>query len=154
MSLPDSWTDKLFRKLSATYGQAFLRQYDGVPMEDVKTNWAHELACFQQNPQAIARGLELLPADRAPTVLQFRDLCKSSAPSEILRLPEPAGEPVAPEVVAATKAAFQRKDARGWRDWATVLRRRHESGEKLTRYQISAYRETLGIGQYATGELQ
>jgi hypothetical protein len=145
MPLPESWVDKLFRKLAATYGQSFQRQYDGVPIDDVKANWAIELACFQQNPQAIARGLDLLPADRAPTVLQFRDLCKSSATSEILRLPEPAGAPVAPEVVAATKAAFQRKDARGWKDWATALRRRHESGEKLTQFQIRAYRETLGI---------
>lgn len=145
MSLPDNWVEKLFRKLSATYGQSFLRQYDGVPIEDVKANWGHELACFQQNSAAISRGLELLPSDRAPTVLQFRDLCKSSAPNEPLTLSYAVGDPVSPDVVAATKAAFQRKDTQGWRDWATVLRRRHESGERLTRFQVSAYREALGI---------
>lgn len=145
MSLPESWVDKLFRKLAATYGQSFLRQYDGVPMDDVKANWAHELACFQQNPAAIARGIEYLPAERAPTVLQFRDLCKSQAPSERLQLPAPPSEPVSPEVIAATKAAFERKDERGWREWATALRRRHESGERLTQFQVHAYREALGI---------
>jgi hypothetical protein len=147
LSLPDSWIDKLFRKLSATYGQAFLRQYDGVPMDDVKANWAHELSCYQQTPQAISRGLDRLPSDRAPTVLQFRELCRGQAEHDRLALPAPPKEPVTPEVLAATKAAFQRKDERGWRDWAHALRRRHESGEKLTRFQVKAYRETLGIGQ-------
>lgn len=153
MPLPSAWVEKLFRKLSATYGQAFLRQYDGVPMDDVKANWAGELACYQQNPQAIARGLDRLPVDRAPTVLQFRELCRGQAEHETLALPAPPAAPVAPEVIAAVKDTFQRKDARGWREWAAVLRRRHEGGEKLTRYQISAYRETLGIGQ-SSGELQ
>jgi hypothetical protein len=147
MPLPESWVDKLFRKLAATYGQSFQRQYDGVPIDDVKANWAIELACFQQNPQAIARGLELLPTDRAPTVLQFRELCKSQASNEMLRLPAPPSEPVSPEVVAATKAAFQRKDARGWRDWATALKRRNESGEKLTRFQIDCYRSVIDGAQ-------
>lgn len=149
MSLHAGWVEKLFRKLSATYGQAFLRQYDGVPMEDVKANWGHELACFQQSPQAIARGLDRLPTDRAPTVLQFRELCRGQAEHDKLALPAPPSVPVAPEVVAATKAAFQRKDDRGWRDWAVALKRRHESGERLTRYQIHAYREALGIDAQA-----
>lgn len=145
MSLPANWVDRLFHKLSVTYGQGFMRQYDGVDPDDVKANWGIELACFQQNPEAIRRGLEHLPTDRAPTVLQFRDLCRSSAQSEALALPAPPKEPVAPEIIAATKAAFDRKDTRGWKDWAIALKRRHESGERLTRFQVQCYRESLGI---------
>ena len=146
MSLPANWTERLFAKLTVTYGQGFLRQYDGVDLEAVKANWGHELGCFQQNPQAIARGLEHLPADRAPTVLQFRELCKSQTEYTALALPAPApADPIAPEVIAATKAAFQRKDERGWKDWAHALKRRHESGEKLSRFQVQCYREALGI---------
>jgi hypothetical protein len=143
MPLPDSWVDKLFRKLSATYGQAFLRQYDGVPMEDVKANWGQELACFQQNPNAIGRGLELLPADRAPTVLQFRELCKSTAQSEHLALPAPTAAPVSPEVVAATKAAFKRSTAVGNKDWAYALKEREARGPGLTKFQRGAWRDAL-----------
>jgi hypothetical protein len=73
----------------------------------------------------------------------------SRAPDSAFGRPEalaaPEAGPVAPEVIAATKAAFQRKDERGWRDWAVALKRRHESGERLTRFQIHAYREALGI---------
>jgi hypothetical protein len=150
MSLPEHWVDKLFSKLSATYGQSFLRQYDGVDPADVKAEWGEVLSRFQQSPDAIRYGLDNLPPDRAPNPLQFRDLCRrapDAAFSKPEALPAPESTPVAPEVIAATKAAFERKDTRGWRDWAVALKRRHESGERLTRFQIRAYRETLGIGQ-------
>ena len=142
--LPADWVEKLFRKLSATYGQSFLRQYDGVPIEDVKVNWGVELGCFEGNGPAIARGLELLPADRAPTVLQFRDLCKTNTPSEFLALPAPTAPPVSPEVVAATKAAFKRTAATvGNRDWAHALKAREALGKGLTMFQRSAWRTAL-----------
>lgn len=151
MALPDSWADKLFRKLSATYGQAFLRQYDGVPMDDVKANWAHELGCFEANPTAIARGLELLPADRAPTVLQFRELCKTYAQSEALALPAPT-EPADPAVIAAARKALKPITNTGSKEWANVLKKRHELGDRLTRFQIQCYRTALGIVPQPAGE--
>src|SRR5450756_1093743 len=141
MSLPANWVERLFLKLSVTYGQGFLRQYDGVDLEAVKANWGFELACFQQNPQAIARGLELLPADRAPTVLQFRDLCKSNVQSEYLALPAPTAAPVSPEVVAATKAAFKRTTAVGNKDWARELKARESRGPGLTQFQKACWRD-------------
>ena len=149
MSLPEPWVDKLFGRLSATYGQAFLRQYDGIDAVEVKAEWARVLSAFQQSPDALRYGCDNLPSDKAPNALQFRDLCRrapdSAFPKRTPELPAPSSGPVAPEVIAATKAAFERKDARGWRDWAVALRRRHESGERLTRFQVSAYREALGI---------
>lgn len=144
MPLPDSWVDKLFRKLSATYGQAFLRQYDGVPMDDVKANWAQELGCFQQSPAAISRGIELLPADRAPTVLQFRELCRSHAQAEVLALPAPTA-PADPAVIARAREALKPITNTGNKQWAYALKARHESGEKLTRFQIECYRGAIGI---------
>lgn len=143
MSLPDSWVEKLHRKLSATYGQAFLRQYDGVPWADVKANWADELACFQKNPEFIRRGLDLLPPERAPTVLQFRDLCKSSPPSSFTALPAPTADPVSPEVVAATRAALKKTGGAGSRDWALVLKERESRGPGLSRFQRDAWRTAL-----------
>lgn len=145
MSLPANWVDKIFHKLSVTYGQGFMRQYDGVSPEDVKANWGQELACFQQTPTAIGRGLSLLPVDRAPTVLQFRELCRGSAQSENLALPAPPREPVAPEIVAATKAAFKATLAQTSKEWAHRLKERdlRSGGAGMTLFQRKAWREAL-----------
>lgn len=142
MSLPDSWVERIFRKLSATYGQAFLRQYDGVDLTDVKANWAHELAVFQQAPDAIAYGLERLPADRPPTVLAFRDLCRrpTERATSALRLPMPKPDPA---MARAIREAWKPVGVVGLRSWADRLRAREEAGETLTEIQRMAWRDAL-----------
>jgi hypothetical protein len=142
MSLPASWVDRLFAKLTVTYGQGFLRQYEGIPITDVKANWAEELAGFQQSPDSIRYGLTYLPPSKAPTVLEFRDLCRK-APASPLALVAPQGEPPAPEVVAATRDAFRALSQRGDKDWAYALREREGRGKGLTRFQRDAWREAL-----------
>jgi hypothetical protein len=143
MSLPSAWTERLFAKLAVTYGQSFLRQYDGVDIEAVKANWGQELGAFAQNPKAIARGLELLPADRAPTVLQFKALCKGQAEHDMLALPAPPSAPVSPEVLTAIKAAVKPTSV-GSKDWARALKEREARGPGLTLFQRKAWRTALG----------
>jgi hypothetical protein len=143
MSLPERWIDRLFDKLAVTYGQSFLRQYDGVPMDKVKANWATELACYQQNPQALARGLSQLPPDRAPTVLQFRELCKGPTEQQrLLQAPKP--EPVNPVVAAKVKEAFKGKSGTDPKGWARDLKELESRGNGLTPFQRAAWREALG----------
>lgn len=145
MSLPDAWVNRLFAKLSVTYGQGFLRQYDGVEIEAVKANWAEELSCFQQSPDSIRYGLEYLPPSKAPTVLEFRDLCRK-APAVTLALPAPS-EPADPAVIARAKTAFRALGTAGNRGWAEKLRERERLGKGLTRFQRDAWREVLGVEQ-------
>lgn len=150
MSLPQPWVDKLFAKLTLTYGEAFMRQYGGVPMEDVKANWSHELSGFQQMPDAIAYGLQNLPADRPPNVLQFRDACRR-APSKQLAL-EHSHQHADPEVIAQVRAVFAGwKGERDPKAWATKLQQRHARGERLTAHQVRCYREALGVDQPQEG---
>lgn len=90
MSLPDAWVDRIFEKLTLVYGHQFLSRWDGIPIADVKANWAEELSRFQQNPSALAYALDNLPAGKAPTVLEFRVLCNSPQaprPEKPLALP-------------------------------------------------------------------
>lgn len=90
MSLPDSWVDRIFTKLTNVYGHQFLSRWDGIDLVEVKADWAHELRGFAQNPGAIAYGLEHLPAGKAPTVIEFRAICNSPSaprPETPLQLP-------------------------------------------------------------------
>lgn len=89
--LPQHWVEKLFRKLSARYGKAFLVQYDGVALEDVMADWAEELGGFGARPEALAHAIAHLP-ERAPNVAQFRALCLG-APSPALALPPVPADP-------------------------------------------------------------
>lgn len=92
MSLPDPWVEKIFTKLSLVYGRAFLSQYEGMDLLAVKADWAHELAGFEQLPEAIAYGLKTLPADRPINVLQFRALCRKVPPPVFKALPAPKAD--------------------------------------------------------------
>lgn len=92
MSLPTPWIDKIFAKLSLVYGRAFFGQYEGLDMQDVKADWAHELSGFERMPEAIAYGLKHLPMDKPPNVLQFRALCRKLPPPEFKALPAPKAD--------------------------------------------------------------
>lgn len=97
MALPDSWVDRIFQKLTLTYGRDFLGRWEGVPLEEVKADWAHELDGYEKAPHAIHHALKNLPA-KPPTVLDFRALCqKAPASSDAPRLDAPQAK-FTPEV--------------------------------------------------------
>lgn len=147
MSLPDAWVDRIFEKLTLVYGHRFLRQWEGLDMAAVKRDWSYELRGFQQSPQAIGYGLEHLPPDEAPTVLQFRDLCR--------RVPESQGSLPMPKPTAEEREKAARicrdlririgADVADPRDWAYDLQAREKRGEELSPVQAKAWREALAI---------
>lgn len=144
MSLPCAWVDKLFQKFSVTYGQGFLRQYDGVPIEEVKANWGEELSGFQQNPAAISYGLDHLPPSKAPTVLEFRDICRKQPLPAFAALAAPT-DPVDPSVLARARKAVKSNASPGGRAWAYALRQREldSGGKGMTPFQRAAWREAI-----------
>ena len=92
MSLPQSWVDRIFEKLTLVYGRAFLDRWRDIDLNAVKTDWAHELASMQQHPHMIAYALEHLPPGDPPTVLQFRDLARKMPPPKFEALPAPEAD--------------------------------------------------------------
>lgn len=112
--LPLHWVEKLFRKLSARYGKAFLGQYDGTPMQDVMDDWADELGGFAQRPEAITHAVAHLP-ERAPNVAQFRALCVG-APTQAIALPPVPADPARVQAEIAKINRSQPQDSRytGW----------------------------------------
>lgn len=147
MSLPMPWVDRIFLKLTLTFGRDFLSRWEGVPIEDVKADWAHELRGFQQNPSAIAYGLENCLAGKPPTVHEFKTAC-SRRPEASPRLSSPVVDPViAARVLEGLRA--QKQVEAGTKDWARRLKARHVAGDKLSRYQIFCYQTALGEPQCA-----
>lgn len=144
MSLPDAWVDRIFDKLALVYGHQFLSRWDGLDLARVKADWGHELRRFQQNAAAITHGLENLPADRPPTVLQFRDLCAGH------RGPAPAlphnPAPADPKRVAAELArlrALPNNRGGDCREWARNIVARHRAGDKATPTVLRIAEEAL-----------
>jgi len=93
MSLPIEWVEKIFAKLSVTYGRAFIAQYEGIDPQAIKADWAHELAAYVNKPEAIKFALENLPVDKAPNVLQFRAMCRRCPDPVFKALPVPEPTP-------------------------------------------------------------
>lgn len=133
MSLPTPWIDRIFDKLTLVYGQAFLRRWQDIDLNAVKSDWGHELAGFAQHPRAIAFALENLPPERPPTVLEFKAMARRAPQPEVPRLDAPPADPdrIARELA---KLAPVRRALTGAPDrlgWAKRIQARHEGGERL-----------------------
>lgn len=87
MSLPLHWVDRIFDKLTLTYGQAFLARWRDIDLNAVKSDWMHELSVFQQAPQRISYALENLPI-RPPSVIEFKELCRQAPATQAVSIPE------------------------------------------------------------------
>jgi hypothetical protein len=141
MSLPDAWVNALFDRLAVTYGAAFSRMWEGVDIAAVKAHWAAELSHYQQRPHAIKHALTLLPPNKPPTVLQFRDLCRGAPEQFQPRLPAP---PAKPEAVAKAMQALAKPADTDPKAWAHRLKERELSGETLSPYLRASWREAIG----------
>ncbi len=148
MSLSIKAVDRIFVRLLATYGSEFTSRYAGVPEADLKTAWAHELAGFASNLPSIAWALENLP-ERAPNVIQFRNLARQAPAAETPRLPEPKADPERLRAELAKleplRAAVRAGQFIDHRAWAHRLVGRHEAGERVNRTALGMARSALRL---------
>lgn len=77
------------------YGRDFLSRWEGIDISEVKADWTRELGGLLNTPAAIRHGLDRLPADRPPNVLQFRALC-IGAPGDRVAQPLALVAPISP----------------------------------------------------------
>ena len=150
MSLPVKAIDRLFERLALTYGAAWMRQWEGLNLNDIKAMWAHELAGYASRLDAIAWALEHLPP-RCPNILEFKALCREAPRHEPLPLPEPPADPerVKAELaklghVPAPKRASSHVTV-DHKAWAKRIIARAEAGEKVRPVSLRFAREALGI---------
>lgn len=151
MSLSLKAVDHIFDRLMATYGNDFMRRWEGQDALAIKACWAHELAGYagdRERMLPIAWALENLP-EKPPNVIEFRSLCRRAPPPDMPRLPEPKADPqrLAAELakLAPLKAAVLRDGPPYPMGWARRLLERHERGEKVSAYPLRCAREVLGV---------
>lgn len=146
MSLPLQAVDRLFDRLTATYGRQFLNMYEGMNSNAIKTIWAHELSGYTQRMNDIAWALENLP-ERPPNVIEFRNLCRKAPTPENIPLPAPPADPsrvraelakLRPLVAAAANVGSNRN-----LDWARRIVGRYEGGEKINALPLQMARAAL-----------
>jgi hypothetical protein len=145
MTLPIKAIDRLFERLGATYGAAWTRQWVDIPINDVKTAWAHELQGYASNLQPIAWALENLP-ERCPNVIEFRNLCRHAPAPEVPRLPEPKVDPERLKQELAKLSSIRASVAPGsndGREWARRIIGRLEAGERINPATLKCAKDAL-----------
>jgi hypothetical protein len=150
MSISIAAIERLFDRLSMTYGSEFKNKWNGIPLNEVKSSWSHELGIFADNLNAIGWALQNLP-DRCPNLIEFKSLCKQAPRPTTIALDAPkAPVEVVDKVLAeiALKAFKAPKDDNGNVDhkrWAKKLKTWHDNGGKLSMYQIKCYKTALDM---------
>lgn len=147
MSLPAPWTDKIFTKLTLAYGRDFIGRWEGLEINDVKSDWSHELSGFDAHPEAIAYALANLP-HKPPSVIEFRAIARRAPQAAVPRLeaPRAAPERVAEELAKLAPLRAKKSDVvAGGKDWAHSIIARDKAGERLRPITLRFAREALGI---------
>jgi len=138
--------DRLFKRLSATYGAEWDRSLGATPEIDAKSVWGHELEQFKSSLHRVAWALENLP-ERCPNVIAFKNLCRSAPAPDELALPAPKADParVAAELVklGSIRASASTPIA-GRLDWAHRIIERKEQGAKISPTVLRMAKDALG----------
>jgi len=146
MSLPTKAIDRLFERLSATYGADWTRQWVGVPITDVKTAWAYELSGYANRLEALAWALDNLP-EHCPNAIQFRNLCRMAPAPEAPRLPEPKADPERLKRELSKLGEIRAKAVAAptvdHKAWARRIVARHADGEKVNQTSLQMARDAL-----------
>lgn len=140
--------DRLFERLSMTYGIAWDNSLGTAPLNEIKSFWLHELSSFMQSKEsmmAISWALNNLP-ERPPNLIQFKNLCFQAPAVEKPQLPAPPADParVRNELAKWTNI---RKDGQKSdpRDWARKILGDYAAGIKRSPTVVQMARDALNV---------
>lgn len=145
MSLPIRVIDRIFERLSATYGSPFLAMWRDIPIEAVKAAWAHELAGFADRLDSLGWALDHLP-ERPPNAIEFRNLARTAPPppEPELQLPAPNPQRVREALEAARQGLIAGDELPGDRlGWAKRILAKAQAGEKVSSASLSMARQAI-----------
>lgn len=136
------WVNRIFDKLMLVYGRDFVGRWDGVPIDSVKADWAHELSGFESQPEAIKHALLHLNPAKPPTVLEFRNLAANAPQAADIQLAPPTPDKAFRDRLIGSMTA---PAVSGTKDWARSLKARLEAGDRLNANQIRCFKNALGL---------
>jgi len=67
--------DYIFGRMSAIYGAAFLRHWEGVDHSLIRQEWAHQLKGFLTYRPSMDYAISKLDGEFVPSAIKFRNLC-------------------------------------------------------------------------------
>lgn len=146
--LPMSWVNKIFHTLTVLHGREFLGRWEGIPIEDVKADWAERLGCFFTRPKAIEYALDNLHDNKSPTALDFRTVCLRCPAPVLVALDAPAADParVAAEFAKmATTAPAPRAAPVDHKACHRAIIAKHAAGIKVNPGPLRMARQALGL---------
>ena len=89
--------DKLFLRLSNTYGRFWDSMWALNDIAEVKELWAHELRYYSDNLDKYKWALEHLP-EKPPNLIQFKKLLSEAPPPPQKYIPPAPGVPMPDEI--------------------------------------------------------
>ncbi len=118
--MPSAWIERIFGRMEALYGSAFLDRWKHSDIDNVRRVWAEELAGFADHPEAIAHALKALTSKPTPPSLpEFLDLCRQAPRQFAPALEAPRLSPSEQaERAEAISAAFGRSADFDYLAWA------------------------------------
>ena len=101
---PDDGLDYVFARMSAIYGSAFSRHWDGIDPSLIRQEWKLQLGLFLTNKASLDYAIDRLGGDFVPSAIKFREFCNAgpAVPRDELQITHDP-KPVDPELVAEAK---------------------------------------------------
>jgi len=109
----DEGLDYIFGRMSAIYGAAFLRHWEGVDHELVRQEWKQQLGRFLTYRPSMDYAIDRLKGEFPPSAITFREFCNAgpNIPRDELQITYDP-KPVDPEVVAEARRKLKEMRAK------------------------------------------
>jgi hypothetical protein len=109
----DEGLDYIFGRMSAIYGAAFLRHWEGVDLELVRQEWKQQLGRFLTYRPSMDYAIDRLKGEFPPSAITFREYCNAgpNIPRDELQITYDP-KPVDPEVVAEARRKLKEMRAK------------------------------------------
>jgi hypothetical protein len=137
--------DRLFERLSLTYGIAWDKSLGSAPLNEIKSFWMHELSGFMQSKEsmmAISWALGNLP-ERPPNLVQFKNLCYQAPAVQKPQLPAPPADPERVKQEMAKLAPLKMGPGVDPKAWARRILDEYAAGRKKPIAVVQMARDAL-----------
>ena len=114
---PDEGLDYVFARMSAIFGAAFTRHWDGIEPSIIRQEWKRQLGNFLTYPPNLDYAIDRLNGDFVPSAIKFREFCNAgpAIPRDEKQI-EYNPTPVDPEVLRKAKERLAELRGKPWKN--------------------------------------